>query len=139
MLMQEGLLNAPSGAELAWQRQVLYDDAIALAARIAAVSYSCRILENQLEEAVRFLGSDERPPATQLHEKLTRFGRLVTLVKAAVLVHEEAQHRHSPLNTPPQNPPPVQITGAQLFSAPPISAQTNDAIKLQEPWPHGSK
>ncbi len=52
MLMQEGLLNAPSRAELAWQRQVLYDDAIALAARKAAVSYSCRILENHLEEDV---------------------------------------------------------------------------------------
>jgi hypothetical protein len=67
MLMQEGLLNAPSRAELAWQHQVLYDNAIALAARIAAVSYACRILENQFEEAVCFLGSYERPPATQLH------------------------------------------------------------------------
>ncbi len=72
MLMQEGLLNAPSGAELAWQHQVLYDNVIALAVPIAAVSYSCRILENQFEEAVCFLGSYERPPATQLHEKLGR-------------------------------------------------------------------
>ncbi len=45
------LLHAPPAAEMALQLQLLYLAAIDFAARIAAVSYTSRILEHQLETA----------------------------------------------------------------------------------------
>ena len=70
MPVDGSLLNAPSGEELARHRLSLYRSALALAARIADVSYTSRILEAQLEDAVRFLASDDEcPTAKKLNEK----------------------------------------------------------------------
>ncbi len=69
MPVDGSLLNAPSGEEMA---RSLCRTAIALAAaQIADVSYTSRLLENQLDNALVFLASDECPPAKQLHEKLS--------------------------------------------------------------------
>ncbi len=57
------LLNAQSGEEMATHCQILCRTAIALAARKAAVSETSRLLEDQLGDALRFLASDESPPA----------------------------------------------------------------------------
>ena len=78
MPVDGSLLNAPSGEELARHRLSLYRSALALAARIADVSYTSRILEAQLEDAVRFLVSDECPTAKKLNEKLSQIEILVT-------------------------------------------------------------
>jgi hypothetical protein len=69
---------------------------IALAARIAEVSYTSMLLEHQLDSALVFLASDECPPAKQLHEKLSRIQQLVAMTEAAVDMHEN-QRRHSAL------------------------------------------
>ncbi len=70
MPVDASLLNAPSGAEMARHRQSLCRTAMALAAaQIADVSYTSRLLENQLDNALVFLASDECPSAKQLHEK----------------------------------------------------------------------
>jgi hypothetical protein len=99
MPVDGSLLNAPSGEELARHRLSLYRSALALAARIADVSYTSRILEAQLEDAVRFLASDDEcPTAKKLNEKLSQIGILVATTEAAVDRHEN-QRRHS--NTPP--------------------------------------
>ncbi len=49
------LLNAPSGEEMARHCLSLYHSAIALAARIADISYTSRLLEHQLDNALVFL------------------------------------------------------------------------------------
>ena len=88
MPVDGSLLNAPSGEELARHRLSLYRSALALAARIADVSYTSKILEAQLEDAVRFLVSDECPTAKKLNEKLSQIEILVATTEAAVDRHE---------------------------------------------------
>ncbi len=133
MPVDGSLLNAPSGEEMARHRQSLYRSAIALAALIADVSYTSMLLDHQLDNALVFLASDGCPPAKKLHEKLSQIQQLVAVTEAAVDRHEN-QRRHSalisPLNTPPQKPQPVQITSAQLFSAPLIIEQPNQGLHL---------
>ncbi len=72
MPVDGSLLNAPSGEEMARHRQSLYCSAIALAARIADVSYTSMLLDHQLDNALIFLASDDCPPAKKLHEKLSQ-------------------------------------------------------------------
>ncbi len=117
MPVDEQLLNAPSGEEIARRRLSLYRSVLALAARIADVSYKSTPLEHQLDIALVFLASDECPPANKLHEKLSQIQHLVATTEGAVDRHEN-QRRHS--NTPPQKPPPVPELS---FSAPLIIEQ----------------
>jgi hypothetical protein len=111
MPVDETLLDAPSGEELARQRQYLYRTAIALAAQIAVVSYTSRP-KDQLGDAHRFLASRKIPPLTELKAELSRIQHLLAMISAAVTLHcDVTQHQHSALNIPSETQPPVQITG----------------------------
>jgi hypothetical protein len=90
---------------MARERESLFDTALCLAAQITAVSYTSKILEAQLEDAVRFLGSDELPPALKLHEKLGRISRILGTITAAVDAHQ-GQRSNPPGN---QQPDPSSI------------------------------
>ena len=112
MPVDGSLLNAPSGAELARLRLSVYRSALALAARIANVSFKSRLLEDQLGDALRFLASDESRQATNLHEKLIEIEILVATTEAAV---DENQRRHS--NTPPVPELSVHRNGVPFIQA----------------------
>jgi hypothetical protein len=65
------LLHPSSGDVLARQRESLYATAMNLAAAMSVASWTSRILETQLEDAIRFLASEDTPPAQKLSEKLS--------------------------------------------------------------------
>jgi hypothetical protein len=94
MPVDGSLLNAPPGEQMVLHCQSLYRSAIALAALIAAISYTSMLLEHQLDNALVFLASDECLPAKQLHEKLSRIQQLVAMTEAAVNMHEN-QRRYN--------------------------------------------
>jgi hypothetical protein len=113
------LLHPSSGDVLARQRESLYATAINLAAAISVASWTSRSLETQLEDAIRFLASEDTLPAQKLSEKLSRItmwlntiqrhlevheSRRVTAVTAAVDVHCAER---SIISTPPGNPRPA--------------------------------
>ncbi len=79
MPVDGSLLNAPSGEGMTRHRQSLYRTAIALAVQIVVVSYTSRLLENQLDNLLVFLASGECPPAKQLRKKFNRIQQLVGL------------------------------------------------------------
>jgi hypothetical protein len=89
---------------MARERESLFDTALSLAGRMTVTLFTSKILKAQLEDAIRFLGSDEHPPAQKLHEKLGRINRiLATISTAAVDAHEGQRLRFS---TPPGNQQP---------------------------------
>ncbi len=69
------LMHPPSDAEMARERESLFDTALSLAGRMTATLFTSPILEDELKDAIRFLKSDEQQPAQKLHEKLGRAKR----------------------------------------------------------------
>jgi hypothetical protein len=113
------LLNPLPGDVLAGQRESLYETAtnLAYAMTVSGLTHP-RIIESQLEDAIRFLAPKETPPAQILSEELSRITKLlntiqrhlevpesrrVTAVAAAVDVHCAER---SIISTPPGNPRP---------------------------------
>ncbi len=97
------LLHPPSDDEMARERESLFDTALSLAGRMTVTLFTSKILKSQHEDAIRFLGSDEHPPAQKLHEKLGRINRILATITAAVDAHEGQRLRFS---TPPGNRQP---------------------------------
>lgn len=120
---QSFLLNPSSDAEMARDRESLFDTALSLAARMTATRFTSPILEDELKDAIRFLKSDEHTPAHKLHEKLGRIKRILATITAAVEAHADTRLRYS---TPPGNmqPGPSSIyVNHQQLSTPAVFQQ----------------
>ncbi len=76
------LLNPLPGDVLAGQRESLYETAtnLAYAMTVSGLTHP-RIIESQLEDAIRFLSSDETPPAQILSEKLSQITKLLNTIQ----------------------------------------------------------
>ncbi len=88
--------------------------------------FTSKILEAQLEDPIRFLGSDEHPPAQKLHEKLGRITRMLGTITAAVDAQCDQRLR---ISTPPgnQQPGPSSIySNHQQLSTPDVFQQHAD-------------
>ena len=107
------LLHTRSGDVMARQRESLYDTALSLAGKMTANLFTSKILEAQLEDAIRFLGSDERPPAQKLHEKLGRINRMLGTITVAADAHCDQRLR---ISTPPGNQQPGQSSKYLKYS-----------------------
>jgi hypothetical protein len=107
------LLHPSSGDVMARQRESLDDTALGLASWITAVSYTSKILEAQLEDAIRFLGSHELPPAPKLHETLDRITRMPVLGTMAAAVDANCAARLG-ISTQPGNPQPGPCSAINL-------------------------
>ncbi len=60
---QTFLLHPSSDDEMARERESLFDTALSLAGRMTVTLFTSQILEDELKNAIRFLKSDEHPPA----------------------------------------------------------------------------
>ena len=122
---QSFLLHPSSDAEMARERESLFDTALSLAGRMTATLFICPILEDQLKDAIRFLTSEEHTPAQKLHEKLGRIKRILATITAAVEAHADTRLRYS---TPPglgnMQPGPSSIyVNHQQLSTPAVFQQ----------------
>jgi hypothetical protein len=87
---QTFLFHPPPDDKMARERGSLVDTAISLAGRMSVTLFtsSCQIREDELKDAIRFLKSDEHPPAQKLHERLGQIRRTLGTITAAVDAHE---------------------------------------------------
>ena len=132
MPVDGSLLNAPSGEEMARFRLSLYRSVLALAARIANVSFKSSPLEHQLDNALVFLASDECPQAKNLQEKLSQIEILIATTEAAVDRHAN-QHRHS--NTPPV-PEVLELSFSEPGPPSPKRGRASDGpVIIEQPEP----
>jgi hypothetical protein len=86
--------------------------------------FPSKILEAQLEDALRFLGSDEHQPAQKLQEKLGRITRMLGTITAAVDAQCDQRLR---ISTPPGNPQPgpsSTYSNHQQLSTPDVFSST---------------
>jgi hypothetical protein len=90
------------------QRESLYETATTLAGRMTISCFTSKsdskILETQLEEAIRFFASEENPPAQKLYEKLSRINKLLATITDAVDVHCAQCAERFRISTPHGNP-----------------------------------
>jgi hypothetical protein len=91
---QAFLLHPSSVNEMERERESLFVTALSLAGRMTATLFSSPILEDDLKDAIRFLKSDEQPPAQKLHEKLGLLNRILATITAAVDAHEGQRLRY---------------------------------------------
>jgi hypothetical protein len=98
------LLHPSSGDVMARQRELLYETATTLAGRMTITCFTSKILETQLEDAIRYLASAENLPAQKLCQKMSRTNKLLATITDAVVVHCAQCAEHLRISTPPGNP-----------------------------------
>ena len=117
------LMHPSSDAEMARERESLYDEAMSLSLRMSVTHFTSQIAEDELKNFIRFLSSEEHTPAQKLHLKLDRIKRTLGSISAAVEAHASPRLRSS---TPPGNrqPGPSSIyVNHQQLSTPAVFQQ----------------
>ncbi len=81
---QAFLLHPSSVNEMARERESLFVTALSLAGRMTATLFTSPNLEDELKDAIRFLKSDEQPPAQKIHVGATAGVDAVPLPEEAI-------------------------------------------------------